>query len=146
MKPLLVRRMAVTDAAAVAGLSAQLGYPASADVIIERLASETEVQVSGQFVAEQSGTVLGWCEVYGVRLLASPVFYAEIGGLVVDAGSRRLGIGRALVAEAETWAKTHGYAEVRLRSGLHRTDAHEFYKSIGYGLAKTSHMFRKALV
>ena len=39
----------------------------------------------------------------------------------------------------------HGLAEVRLRSGLHRTDAHEFYKSIGYTLAKTSHMFRKEL-
>ncbi len=77
-------------------------------------------------------------------MLASPQFFAEIGGLVVDTQARRQGIGRALMAQAEVWAKEHGFAEVRLRSGLHRADAHEFYQSVGYELAKTSHMFRKS--
>ena len=65
--------------------------------------------------------------------------------LVVSENARRQGIGRALVTRAEDWASEHGYTEVRLRSGLHRTEAHEFYKSIGYELAKTSHIFRKTI-
>ena len=99
----------------------------------------------GCYVAELGGSVVGWIHVFGVRMLTSPCFFAEIGGLVVDAGARRQGVGRALVSQAEAWARAHGYSEVRLRSGLHRTEAHEFYRGIGYELAKTSHMFRKAL-
>ena len=33
------------------------------------------------------------------------------------------------MAQAEAWAQERGYAEVRLRSGLHRTEAHEFYQT-----------------
>ena len=64
---------------------------------------------------------------------------------MVDAGARRQGVGRALMSRVEAWAHTHGYSEVRLRSGLPRTGAHAFYQSIGYELTKTSHMFRKTL-
>jgi len=89
--------------------------------------------------------VAGWVEVFGVHMLVSPFFFAEIGGLVVDSGVRRQGVGRSLMTQAETWARAHGYSEVRLRSGLHRAEAHEFYRSIGYELAKTSHMFCKVM-
>ena len=99
----------------------------------------------GCFVAEINGVVIGWIHVFAVHMLMSPHFFAEIGGLVVDAGTCRQGVGRALMSQAEAWAHEHGYSEVRLRSGLHRTEAHEFYRGIGYELAKTSHMFRKAL-
>jgi len=64
---------------------------------------------------------------------------------VVDSGVRRQGVGRSLMTQAETWARARGYSEVRLRSGLYRAEAHEFYQSIGYELAKTSHMFRKVI-
>ena len=89
--------------------------------------------------------MLGWVHVYGVHLLESPAPFAEIGGLVVDRNARRQGVGRALMAQAEAWAAEHGCLKVRLRSGLHRADAHQFYQSIGCALTKTSHMFRKAL-
>lgn len=138
--------MTAADAPAVARLSGQLGYPLAPAVIAERLASVFQKPAHGCFVAEaEGGAVVGWVHVFSVFMLASPQFFAEIGGLVVDTEARRQGIGRALMAQAETWAGEHGFAEVRLRSGLHRTDAHQFYKSIGYELAKTSHMFRKAV-
>ena len=137
--------MTAADAPAVARLSAQLGYPLAPAIIAERLASIFQEPGHGCFVAEANGAVAGWVHVFGVWMLASPHFFAEIGGLVVDTNSRRQGIGRALMRQAEVWAGQHHFAEVRLRSGLHRTEAHEFYQSIGYELAKTSHMFRKAI-
>ncbi len=135
--------MGPEDAEAVARLSGQLGYPATAAQIQERLARITRSPDNGFFVAERSGTVLGWVHVYGVHPLMSPS-YAEVGGLVVAADARRQGIGRALMGEAEGWAQRQQYPDLRLRSGLHRADAHAFYQSIGYELTKTSHMFRKA--
>ena len=139
-----IRPMIAADAPTVAALCTQLGYdqiPPS--LIAERL--EMFAPDHGCYVAEVGGVVVGWVEVFGVHMLASPRLFAEIGGLVVDSGSRRQGVGRSLMAQAEAWARARGYAEVRLRSGLHRAGAHEFYQSIGYELAKTSHMFRKVI-
>lgn len=133
------------DAPAVSLLNAQLSDPIPAGTIAERLASFHLSEDHGCYIAEQGGVILGWVDVFRVHMLISPRFFAEIGGLVVDTKVRRQGVGRALMAQAEAWAGEHGYAEVRLRSGLHRTDAHEFYESIGYTQAKTSHMFRKSL-
>lgn len=137
--------MTAADAPAVARLSAQLGYPLAPAIMAERLTSIFQEPAHGCFVAEAEGVVVGWVHVFGVFMLSSPQFFAEIGGLVVDTEARRQGIGGALMRQAEVWASEHGFAEVRLRSGLHRTDAHEFYASIGYELAKTSHMFRKPI-
>ncbi len=137
--------MTAADAPAVALLSAQLGYPLAPAVIAERLGSLFQEPAHGCFVAESGGAVTGWVHIFGVFMLTSPQFFAEIGGLVVDRDARRQGVGQALMRQAEVWAGEHGFAEVRLRSGLHRTEAHEFYQSIGYERAKTSHMFRKAV-
>ena len=140
-----IRLMTAADAPTVAALSAQLGYPISPTVIAERLDMLAQSSEHGCFVAEEDGVVIGWTHVFGVHMITSPHFFAEIGGLVVDTGARRQGVGRALVSQAEAWAQARGYTEVRLRSGLHRAEAHQFYRSIGYELAKTSHMFRKGL-
>lgn len=139
-----IRPMTMADAPAVAALGTQLGYEHSLpSLIAERL--ESFASHHGCYVAERDGVVVGWVEVLGVHMLVSPRFFAEIGGLVVDAGARQQGAGRALMTQAEAWTRAHGYSEVRLRSGLHRAEAHEFYRSIGYESAKTSHMFRKGL-
>ena len=141
---MIIRPMTTADAPAVAALCTQLGYDhTSPSLITERLGAFASDH--GCYVAEQDGAAIGWVEVFGVHMLVSPHFFAEIGGLVVDTGARRQGVGRALVSQAEAWAQARGYTEVRLRSGLHRAEAHEFYRSIGYELAKTSHMFRKGL-
>jgi ribosomal protein S18 acetylase RimI-like enzyme len=141
-----LRPMTAADAPAVAALSEQLGYPTTAAKVQERLAFITSNPDNAFMVAELDGSVVGWIHVYGVHLLESPVSYAEIGGLVVDTKLRRQGIGRALMTEAEGWARGHGYPDVRLRSGLHRTEAHLFYQNIGYTLVRTAHAFRKVLI
>jgi GNAT superfamily N-acetyltransferase len=141
---MIVRSMQASDAAEVAALSEQLGYPITSERIEEKFAVLCMKPDNGFFVAEESKGVLGWVHVYGVHLLESDP-YAEIGGLVVEENARQRGIGRQLMQRAEVWTVAQGYAVLRLRSGLHRTDAHAFYQRIGYELIKTAHTFRKTL-
>lgn len=140
-----IRLMTAADAPEAADLSGQLGYPSSASHLQERFDFIVRRPDCALFAADCGGPVVGWVHVYGVHLLESPASFAEIGGLVVHTEARRQGIGRRLMEEAERWAGAHGYSDVRLRSGLHRTDAHAFYQSIGYQLTKTSHLFQKLL-
>lgn len=141
----LVRTMIEDDAGGVAALSAELGYPTAPELVRERLARIAETGTAACYAAVVDGAVVGWSHVYAVFLVSSPA-YAELGGLVVSTASRRRGIGRALVRAAEEWARSEGYYELRLRSGLHRDEAHRFYSAVGYELAKTSHMFRKQIL
>lgn len=108
-----------TEDAPAAALSEQLGYPTTAGRIQERLAFITRNPDNAFVVAERDDLVLGWVHLLGVHHLESPASCAESGGLVVDAGVRRQGFGRALMTEAEGWARAHGYPDVRLRSGLY---------------------------
>jgi GNAT superfamily N-acetyltransferase len=65
--------------------------------------------------------------------------------MVVDEKKRRSGVGRALMAAAERWAKSRGVKLLRLRTEISRADAHAFYESLGYARLKTQHVYRKPL-
>lgn len=143
---MLVRRMAETDVEAVADLCSQLGYPSAPTQVAGRFGMIDGDADQAVFVAEAAdGAVIGWIHVLGRLFLESDPF-AEIGGLVVDAGQRRRGVGRALLREAERWAQGHGYGELRVRSNTIRTEAHRFYSESGYTLSKTQHVFARPLL
>jgi GNAT superfamily N-acetyltransferase len=129
----------------VARLSAELGYPAVAKEIASRFAGLSGRPAGAVFVAETShGEVIGWIHVSeDATLTDGPI--AEIRGLVVDSRTRGRGVGRALVDAAENWAGSRGYPRVRVRSRVVREDAHRFYASAGYSIAKTQHVFDKLL-
>lgn len=59
---------------------------------------------------------------------------ALLDGLVVSSSSRRAGIGRALVAEAEALARSWGHATLLLRVEASNTHAREFYARLGYAV------------
>ncbi|HWW22609.1 MAG TPA: GNAT family N-acetyltransferase [Edaphobacter sp.] len=140
-----VRVIAPEDAAAVAELSAQLGYEATAAAIEERIATlllNAENQVA--LVACVGGDVVGWIEASVVRHLQSEP-QALIGGLVVKDGVRGLGVGKRLCAEVEAWTKNKGLTVVRVTSRSTREGAHRFYLREGYRQTKTSAVFEKVL-
>ena len=142
---MLVRNMQVEDSEQVAILSDQLGYPANAVTIEERFHILSRLPENAMFVAEdEDGLIIGWAHVCGIHLLESEG-YAEVGGLVTDCNFRRRGIGRALMQAVEEWSKANGFTNTRLRSGMHREEAHLFYTRIGYEAVKTSMLFRKNL-
>jgi GNAT superfamily N-acetyltransferase len=140
-----VRRATAADAATAAALSGQFGYPATSESIGRRLAAIIDDPDAAVLVAEaRGGAVVGWVHVRTLQLLQRDAC-AEIGGLVVDEGWRRRGIGGRLMAAAEDWARRQGIDLMRLRSNVIRDDAHRFYRRLGYADSKTSLLFTKAL-
>jgi GNAT superfamily N-acetyltransferase len=133
------------DANEIARLATQLGYPSSAERIRARI-ERVEAEGLGRILAavDERGTVCGWTHVFVAHRIESDAF-AEIGGLVVDEGSRNRGIGRLLLEEAEKWATAQGVAVLRVRSNMIRRDAHRFYERAGYSCIKTQGVFDKRL-
>jgi GNAT superfamily N-acetyltransferase len=142
---LAVREARLNDAARLAELSGQLGYPSTHDQVESRL---REIQATAEhavFVAElATGEVAGALGVFVMRTMeADP--RAEIGGLVVDERYRSQGLGQRLMERAEEWAREKHCAEVGLRSNVIRDRAHAFYERLGYRVVKTQKSFRKIL-
>lgn len=140
-----VRRANAEDALALAGLSAELGYPAHEDefaVRLSRLIARTDHAV---LVAERSpGGIVGWIHIVDQDVLE----YGRLGeilGLVVSVNTRRLGVGRRLVLAAEQWTASRGLNLISVRSNIVRVESHPFYEQLGYARVKTQHAYRKAL-
>lgn len=140
----VVRPMRPEDAAVVADLTTQLGYPSTEDEIRRRydlIRHRPEVRL---FVAQQAGSVVGWIHVQTTYLLDCDP-RAEIWGLVVAESMRGTGVGRRLVEVAEEWARSRRLGVIALRSNQLRTGAQGFYQHLGYRITKTQNAFRKNL-
>ena len=148
---LRIRAARESDAAELARLSGQLGYPADTALMRERLARIGVRTDHAVFVAESAAAesgrppaLLGWIHVaYGLRLESGES--GEIVGLVVDAGIRRSGVGRQLVEAAERWSRAAGLVRIVVRSNAARTEAHSFYPALGYVLTKTQRVYGRPL-
>ncbi|HET8700222.1 MAG TPA: GNAT family N-acetyltransferase [Nitrococcus sp.] len=139
-----IRPARVADAAPIARLATELGYPATSAEMISRLAAL--LPLSNHFVAVAEGldTLLGWVAVERRLLLISGA-KAELMGLVVGAAARRAGVGRALVSAAERWALLQGLDTLIVRSNAARAESHPFYEAMGYTRSKTQHAYIKNL-
>ena len=141
-----IRRATPADLEALTALAAQLGYPSSSAEIEARLRRlSAHPDLHAVYVAETPpGAVVGWMHVFiSARVESDP--FAEIGGLVVDQQQRRAGVGEALVAAAETWARERGLATLRVRSNVVREHAHRFYERRGFEQIKQQAVFHKQL-
>jgi len=144
-KELKIRRAKSADAAQLAVLTGQLGYPTTTAQIRERLQRIQPVSQNAVFVADAANHgVVGWLHVSKEPLLESEM-RAEVNGLVVAEGQRSLGAGAQLLAAAEEWARRHGCKEMSVRSNVIRERAHRFYERQGYEHYKTQKSFRKPL-
>ena len=141
---LRIRRARAQDAARLAELSGQLGYPASRQEILQRMKRMRPVTQQAIFVAEWETGVTGWLHVSVTPLLEEPL-RAEVNGLVVDESQRSLGAGAKLLEAAESWAAKKGCKGMSVRSNVVRDRAHSFYLRNGYEHYKTQKAFRKAL-
>ncbi len=140
MSGILVREMHAGDAPGVSALFPDLGYAATPQDVVQRLALINQWPHQAVFVADAQASLVGLCHVHGVRLLNS-VGYAEVATLVVAASHQRNGVGGRLVAQAVAWSRTQGYSRVRLRTGLHREAAHRFYEAQGFKQRRASYAY-----
>jgi aminoglycoside 6'-N-acetyltransferase I len=114
-----------------------------ADLRLIRARSDAEV-----FVVERpDGALAGYVEVasrsYADGCATSPVGYVE--AWYVDADVRRAGLGRALLAAAEEWARRQGYAEMA-SDALVENDVSLFaHLGSGYRVVDRVVQFRKQL-
>jgi GNAT superfamily N-acetyltransferase len=141
---LKIRRAKSSDAARIAELSGQLGYPATKSEILARMKRLTPASQHVLFVAELAGRVIGWLHVTASRLLEVPP-RAEVNGLIVDGTARSGGVGELLLREGEKWAKRAGCQSMSVRSNVKRDRAHLFYEKNGYEHYKTQKAFRKKI-
>ncbi len=143
--PIVCRPMRDEDAARVAALAEELGYPSTAEQIAARKAVLDREGRHGLLVAEdERGAVLGWIIVSEMTSLELDP-HAEVKGLVVTEAARSRGVGRKLMAAGEAWARARGLREIVLRSNVIRERAHAFYKAIGYDEQKRQVKLKKQL-
>jgi GNAT superfamily N-acetyltransferase len=133
------------DAATIAVLATQLGYPNTTEDTETRLRDVLAQPGSTVLVAmDEDGAVIGYGHIFGAhRVDANP--FAEIGALVVDETRRSRGTGAALVAALEAWAIEHGFRELRVRSNVVRERAHAFYDRLGFGRVKRQQIFARPI-
>ena len=139
-----VRSARSEDAPALAILAGQLGYPASCEELSARLPEVAANPDAMILVAGESDDVQGWIHVELKRSLLAPLA-AQVMALVVDERRRREGIGAALLAAGEAWARERGCHSMLVGTRVTREHAHRFYRREGYDLLKTSHFFEKGL-
>ncbi len=140
---LQIREATLNDAQDIAGLNRNdLGYEYSVQETKEKLNKVLSSVKDKVFVAVLGDVVVGYVHANDYDVLYAP-HMKNIMGIAVSGELRRCGIGKALLASVEEWAKGCGAAGVRLVSGAGRTEAHEFYRRCGYGGGKQQVNFKK---
>ncbi|GGP25866.1 GNAT family N-acetyltransferase [Silvimonas amylolytica] len=143
-----IRLALMADAPAIAQCLLALGhdrYTVLAEDVAQRLA-QLQTEGAAVLVVElpEQG-VVGVCHIAGVRNL-STTGYAEIMELAVREDCQGQGVGTALIHAAKDWAQCRGFARLRLRSGVHRVQAHAFYERLGFRCSRASYAFEQTLV
>jgi GNAT superfamily N-acetyltransferase len=139
----IIRETQLEDAPDITALVTQLGYPVAPEEMRDRLARLMARPDHVVFVAESSNCIVGLVGVYLVDALEFSGKYGRLTGMVVDENWRGRGIGRLLMDWIESWLIEQGARMLILTSGSQRSEAHQFYRHLGY--AETGLRFAKLL-
>lgn len=144
MPDVTIRNATLEDAASLALLAGELGYPSTEAEMRARLSRVSASAGDAVRVAILEAVIAGWIHIAEVLSIETGS-YVEIRGLVVHEPLRSHGIGAHLVADAEAWARNRGILRMRVRSNVIRERTHSFYQRLGYTVAKTQKTFDKRL-
>jgi ribosomal protein S18 acetylase RimI-like enzyme len=126
-----VRLAAPAEAAAISALLFEFngeGLPPA--VLAERLAAACGLETV--FLAEWAGSAAGLAVLRTGPTISGPDDWAELSELYVRPGSRRRGLGRALVEAALDYARQRGCREVHLLVDPENAAALALYESLGF--------------
>jgi N-acetylglutamate synthase-like GNAT family acetyltransferase len=138
-----MRKARIGDAAGIAELLAQLGYPAEEAAVRRRLERLGRSQADATWVAVAGGELVGLVGIHVAQVLAYDGDAAKVSEIVVDDRYRRQGIGARLMQVAEEEARRRGCVVLFLTTAERRKDAHAFYRSLGF--EETGRRFAKSL-
>jgi GNAT superfamily N-acetyltransferase len=139
----VIRPAAVSDAPELSRLLAELRHPTSAESIAARWEDWAGEGNSALVAARPDGTLLGMATLHRMVVLHRPRPVGRITVLIVDERDRGRGIGRALVAAAESSLAAAGCGLLEITSNLRLVNAHAFYEHLG--CARSSLRFVKDL-
>jgi len=137
-----LRSAQASDAEAIANLFTDEGYPAGSSDILVRL-ERFALPEARVVVAEHDGALLGFIAIHSLPRFEHDDRIVRILALVVDAGARERGVGRALMAEAERFGRDMGAAFIELTAGHHRPESRHLYESLGYDASVTAYLRKK---
>lgn len=137
-----LRTATAVDAEAIASLFTDEGYPAGPSDIVARMERFASPH-SRVVVAEHDGGLIGFVAVHAMPRFEHDDRILRILALVVDAGARERGVGRALIAEAERIGGELDAAFVELTAAHHRPEARHLYESLGYDATVTAYLRKK---
>jgi GNAT superfamily N-acetyltransferase len=140
---LAIREARPADAAAIADLLGELGYPAEAAPVQRRLERIMHDPSSRLFVAEVNGEIAGLGGLHMLPLVEHDELGCMLTAMVVGARHRRQGVGTELLRAVEREARVRGCSRLVLGSADRRLDAHAFYETLGF--EATGRRFTKAL-
>lgn len=127
----MIRKVKLSDAAAIQRLNAEcLGYDfdrEATEAQLKRLLENDQHLIS---VAEEGGQVIGYAHAARYDCLYFPSLLNLL-ALTVAQGFQGQGHGRALMQALREEGKAAGYTGIRINSGISRSAAHEFYRSLG---------------
>ena len=127
-----VRAAREGDAADIASLLTELGYPCEPGEALARLRAMAVEQDQALLVADRDGHLCGLLALDAMYYLPLGARTYRITALVVAAQRRGEGTGRELLKSAEAWARQAGARRIEVTSAAHRESAHAFYRACGY--------------
>jgi GNAT superfamily N-acetyltransferase len=139
---LTIRPATAEDAEVIASLFTDEGYPAGPSDILTRL-QRFATEDSQVLVAEHEGSVLGFIAVHALPRFEHDDRILRIVALVVDAGARERGVGRALIGEAERIGAALGAAFAEITAGHHRPEARRLYEAVGYDATVAAYLRKR---
>ncbi|MFD0697692.1 GNAT family N-acetyltransferase [Paenibacillus sp. GCM10027628] len=131
---LVIRQFSFQDLDVITELMGDLGHPTTKELMLKRMEVISSNPMYCTFVAEIEGNVVGMVGLRQLYTYEGDNVAGQISVLVTKAEYRGKGVGKALIKQAETWAKEHGANVIVLTSGSRpeREEAHEFYKHLGF--------------
>jgi GNAT superfamily N-acetyltransferase len=138
----LLRPAEPGDAAALAKLVTDLGYPVESEELWSRIKNMPD-DTYHTLVALMENKVAGFIGLLTLPVYEHPRPIGWILALCISPDHRRKGIGTALLKEAEKYYLSRGVIDMRLHSGLQRDEAHVFYEKMGFD--RSGYRFKKKL-
>ena len=127
----MIRKVKLSDAAAIQRLNAEsLGYDFDRESTEAQLKRLLETDQHLILVVEEDGQVIGYAHAASYDCLYFPSLLNLL-ALAVTQDFQGQGHGRALMQALREEAKAAGYTGIRINSGISRSSAHEFYRSLG---------------
>ena len=133
-----IRPAKKNDIPLILGLLYELGRPKpEKDSDVDTFRNLVKKQISDSdktiLVAESNDVnVVGMVSVIFLPRLNQIKYEMYIPELIVTEKHQKKGIGTKLIEACISLAKDNKCYQIRLESGIHRTEAHQFYKNLGF--------------